>query len=332
MDLVDHYLTNLLPYYPLVKLEKEGPESQKRRICRSEVHFWPYCQPNPDGLVSTLVFDIDLDPIGIDIDLPIEDLLWPSTLVQDDLPFAPSFRIDNPASGHSQVFYVLDRPRRKMDPRIRGLWEMMNRRLAGDPAYCRAIAKTPGHWRWLTTQFADQPYSLDYLLENMPPLPRKRPVTQDRLGHGRNNDAFHSVLPEAKDAVGGFQHKPAFQEWVYRKVDDYAHAHPDHSKPDGINGVLPESEIKRIAKSIVRYAWNDRRGNGSYEAFREDQRRLGMRSGEVRRARGQTSLRDAYEAVRSRGLKPTQKLVAQEARVTTRTVSRGWSALLKAAA
>jgi hypothetical protein len=209
---------------------------------RGQAARYRYIQPNPPGLISWLVFDVDR---------PYAVLSWEDA----NLP-PPSLTVMNLDNGHAHLLYALAIPvcaspaARSHPLRYAAAVEAAYvARLAADPGYSQLITKNPLRGDcWQVQVFHTGLYPLRDLAHWVDlSQPTRRPEAAAQ-GLGRNCALFDQL-----------------RVWAYRHVLEY-HAMSSYTawavdvlgKAESFNTFrvpLPFSEIRATAKSVSRYCW-----------------------------------------------------------------------------
>lgn len=225
-----------------------------------------YIQPNAKNLMWVVVFDIDRE---------YAVLAWENA----GLP-PPTWTTQNPVNGHAHIAYALNHPvsrseLSKLKPLrlLARIEHAMSSALSADRSYTGLITKTPGHFKWRTEVWRDEPYGLYELLEHLPDnlaLPKKI-KRSTALGIGRNVSMFDGLRLWAYR--NRLKHDN-FDKWL-KSCEQYA---------SGINNEfispLPYSEVKATAKSVAKWTWS----NFSSDKFSAIQEVRGKRSGIARKS------------------------------------------------
>ena len=194
-----------------------------------------------------------------------------------DLP-TPNIFATRQASGHAQVFWLLDRPvhrgahaRTKPLQHLGRVAEYYRDALGADPGYTGVLSSNPVHGDYRTSYPRTEPYTLDQLAGAIPKgwrVPRV-PTTAE----GRNVDLFRALC---KLALGGSD--DGLLTWARTLNREF-------SVP------LADAEVRGVWRSVCRYRARWRvQGHQQAWLFRQAARGRkggligGVRSGVVRRA------------------------------------------------
>ena len=186
-----------------------------------------------------------------------------------DLP-TPNVYATRTASGHAQVFYLLDRPvhrgehaRAKPLQYLARVSEFYRATLGADSGYSGVLSSNPVHDDYETSYPRADPYALVDLAAVIPRGWRvPRPAT---TGEGRNCELFRALCRRALRDTD-------------RQLEAYAHTYNGQFSP-----ALDTGELRGVLKNVYRY--RDRwRVQGHQQAFLWRQASRGRRSGVVRRA------------------------------------------------
>ena len=190
-----------------------------------------------------------------------------------DLP-VPNVYATRAASGHAQIFFLLDRPvhrgehaRAKPLTYLARVSEFYRATLGADPGYTGVLSSNPVHEDYQASYPRAEPYALADLAAVIPKGWRvPRPAT---TAEGRNVELFRALCKRALRDTD-------------RQLEAYAHTYNGQLTPS-----LDAGELRNILKSVYRY--RDRwREHGHQQAFLFRQaargRKGGRASGIVRRA------------------------------------------------
>ena len=200
-----------------------------------------------------------------------------SCMGEGDLP-TPNVYAARTASGHSQIFYLLDRPvhrgehaRAKPLTYLARVSEYYRATLGADPGYCGVLSSNPVHADYQASYPRADPYALADLASWIPKgwrVPRV-PTTAE----GRNVDLFRALC---KLALGGSDE--GLLAWARTLNREF-------SVP------LADAEVRGVWRSVCRYRARWRvQGHQQAWLFRQAARGRkggligGVRSGVVRRA------------------------------------------------
>lgn len=277
----------------------DDPRDGQYRRPRSEALKYRHIQPNTNGLIRWLCFDIDHNDAAY---------LW-----QEVNACPPSLVMVNPANGHAHYAYALNAPVPKTEiSRIKPLrylsaiQEGMRKQLDADLGYSGGLIKTPNHPDWYTLPFGGS-YDLDEMAEycTLPSHEEMKRITAntDYAGLGRNCTLFEQVRTQAyKDVRKYFQ--IGYQPF-------YTHCLILTETLNRFPLPLPQSETRSIARSVSRWIWQ----RFSEAGFKAIQSRRGSRKGATKRAELMPKVFEMAE----RGF--TQQVIADSLGVTQRTVS-----------
>ena len=220
-----------------------------------------------------------------------------------DLP-TPNVYATRSASGHAQVFYLLDRPvHRGERARVKPLTylarvvEFYRATLRADAGYTGVLSSNPVHDDYQATYPRADPYALGDLASWIPNGWRvPRPAT---TADGRNVELFRALCRRGLRDTD-------------RQLEAWAHTYNDSFVPP-----LDAGELRGILRSVYRYRdrWRER---GHKPEWLWKQAALGRRSGEVRLAR--VSDRDRFIVARL-DARESVRAVARAFGVSVGTVS-----------
>lgn len=269
-----------------------------------------YIQVNPPWLRAFIVLDVDRPGGGI---------AW-----MDVMP-APAWSSVNMKNGHAHIAWALDAPvllgqhdRQKPMRFLAAIEGAATTALEADPAYSGLITKNPLHSHWRTyTSWHSRPWTLDELAQHLD-LKRHAPRTKpERVGLGRNVDAFDFLRHYAYREIRGWKRANgpgAFVYWqkhLYDRTLDYTGL--EHPNP------LDFRECHHIAKSVARWVWTHFDVEASDSRFQAIQSARGRKSGQKRREASE-SLRASARLMRIKGM--SVRAIADEIGVGKSTVSR----------
>ena len=229
-------------------------------------------QPNTDGRVVWICFDVDRRGAALDWD---DRGAPPPTLV-----------MENPLNHHAHLAYALEAPVPKTEaarPKpllyLASVEEGIRRVIEGDVGYSGGLIKTPCHEAWRTQSYAGA-YSLAELAEWIPTLPSpaevlKKARNPDYAGLGRNCQLFEMLKTYGCRAVRQFWRVEGFERFQEHMIV-YAMEMAITNNP---RSPLPVSESKAVARSLSKWIWRNITPAGWYER----QRMLGTRKGMVKR-------------------------------------------------
>ena len=147
-----------------------------------------------------------------------------------DLP-TPNVHATRTASGHSQIFYLLDRPVHRGE--LARVAEFYRATLGADPGYCGVLSSNPVHGDYQTSYPKADPYALDDLAAVIPKGWRvPRPAT---TVEGRNVELFRALCKRGLRDTD-------------RQLEAWAHTYND-----GFSRPLDAAELLGILKSVLRY-------------------------------------------------------------------------------
>ena len=186
-----------------------------------------------------------------------------------ELP-TPNCYATRTASGHAQVFYLLDRPvhrgeqaRAKPLTYLARVSEFYRATLGADSGYTGVLSSNPVHGDYQTSYPRAEPYALTDLARVIPKGWRvPRPAT---TAEGRNNELFAALCRRALRDTD-------------RQLEAWAHTYNDQFVPP-----MDAGELRGTLKSVYRYRarWRD---GGHTQTWLWKQAARGQASGRVRRA------------------------------------------------
>ena len=260
-------------------------------------------QPNMDGRVVWVCFDVDRPGSGLD---------W-----YDRGAPPPTLVMENPRNGHAHLAYALEAPVPKTEAaRLKPLLylastkEGIRRVVGGDVGYSGGLVKTPGHEAWQTQSYAGT-YALGDLAEWVTlPSPAeilKKARDPDYAGLGRNCLLFEMLRAYGYKAVRKYW-RPGGFELFARDMEGHA---CDLARANNPRDPLPEKEARAVAKSQARWIWRTFSPSG----FRAYQSAVGARKGIEKR----NELLERAKWMATMG--QTQREIAAATGVSQKTVS-----------
>ena len=295
---------------------------------RNKALDYPYIQPNDPFNAKWLVFDIDL---GHQSFFAFDDANLPP----------PNLIIQNPDNGNCHLFYGLKTAvwtkgtgSKKAENYLNAIKRAMTEKLGADKAYSGLISKNPFHSRWRTTErLVDVSYELDDLadyleLDSIKTIkPRIEPLEAE---NGRNDCLFNTLRKYAYKNVTRVKRNHHFEAWT-RELDNQASTiNQTFADP------LPLNEIRHTVKSVEKWVWNrytatkQKRDTlkGAGLTLREKQTLSALTTNKQRTDKTQLRIKQAIIQLNNAGQKVTQKAVANQVKLSVRTMGR-YKALFK---
>ena len=251
-----------------------------------------YIQPNRNGTIHYLAFDIDHDDAYWAYD---NALLPPPTII--------TLNRDN---GRGHLLYELAAAVTVCDeyPKPKAYADAIrvaySRKLAADTSYTGFTTKNPlaKHWRVKTNHGAV--YSLTELAEHVV-LPRvTRRQSTDIAYLGRNCELFERCRAWAYRAFNRSKSQSHFDAGVFEFCTQY----------NAVNfaaNPLPEREVRSVARSVAKWVWR----KFSPAQFSDIQRARTLRGAEKRRNQTEQRIRDAIAEFRNCGKPVMQRAIAR---------------------
>ena len=248
--------------YPLVGTRTPQGVRSWRMAASPETWAWPLIEWSRTGnTYAALGFDCDSrDAV---------ERAAASCMGGGDLP-TPNICATRTASGHAQVFYLLNRPvHRGAQARAQPLTylarvsEFYRATLGADSGYTGVLSSNPIHGDYETSYPRTEPYALGDLASWIPKGWRvPRPAT---TAEGRNNELFLALCKRGLRDTD-------------RQLESWAHTYNDQFVPP-----MDAGELRGILKSVHRYraGWRD---GGHTQAWLWKQAARGRKSGERRLA------------------------------------------------
>ena len=195
-----------------------------------------------------------------------------------DLP-VPNVYATRTASGHSQVFYLLDRPvhrgehaRPKPLHYLSRVAEYFRASLGADAGYRGVLSSNPAHGDYQSSYPRGEPYALADLAAVIPSgwrVPRTATT-----GEGRNFQLHRALAKFAGSARHSDADVRAEADRLYGEIDQY--------RPHWFS----RAELDGLVRSVLRkrQSWRSRPSGWHQPSFLVKQAVLGRRSGKARRA------------------------------------------------
>ena len=264
-------------------------------------------QPNSARVTGALCFDIDR---------PWSGIAWMDANV---LP--PNIVLMNPSNGHAHYIYLLESPVitsniAQLRPilYLSGIQYALREALGADKGYTGLLVKNPRHSCWQHTCWRLEPYSLHELADKLDlPSPseiRRISHSADYSGIGRNVTVFMTVKTRAYSVIRQYW-KPDGEKHFFSAILEQCRAvNAEFPVP------LPDSEIRRIARSICKWVWT----RFSPAKFRASQAAKGRKGGQSKGASKRAECLEQARAMHAAG--KSQREIAKALGVGQKTVSR----------
>lgn len=218
--------------------------------------------------------DLFIKFLVLDIDRPSSAMDWSDL----NLP-APHFVVMNPQNTHCHYIYALSLPICRTDnARLKPLeyfakiQQAYTEVLKADPAFVGLLTKNPNSQTWRVTQWANYPYTLEYLADFVE-LPKKL-LKREVIGEGRNVYLFNAIREFAYKEVLFYKLNGATQSDFYAVLMAKIERMNVFSNSEGVGF----NELKNIAKSVSKWVWR----NFSVQAFINIQSQRGKSSAKKR--------------------------------------------------
>lgn len=262
-------------------------------------------QPNGPTHLRWLVFDVDRSTAATDW----KGLGCPT----------PNFTVTNPKNGHAHLFYGLKTPVRKAEGAslkalqyVASIEEALREKLNADLSYSGLMAKNPLHPYWITETHRDQLYELKELhhyFDLLPELKKRKQRVDLSEGYAlsRNCRLF--------DALRQWAYVEFLRTWPSKEEEWHDQVKRKAEQLNTFASPLPEAEAVAIATSIARFTLKE----FSKEKLSEIQARRGALGGT---AKGKANEFKRQTALRLIDEGKTQKVIAEQLDISTRTVRR----------
>lgn len=224
-------------------------------LCSNDLEFGTHLRRKAYALMHHYIQFNDHFIKFLVLDLDRKKCFW--DWYERNLP-APHYIVANPKNGHCHYIYALavpicrtDNARLKPLEYFAKIQQAYTKALDADPQFAGLLTKNPNSSKWSVSQFATEPYTLDYLADFVD-LPQKI-VKRDAVGEGRNCFLFHSIRKFAYAEVLFYKANGAKQDDFYRVI---------LAKLEKLNVFsnapsLGLNELKAIAKSVSKWTWRN---------------------------------------------------------------------------
>lgn len=274
-----------------------------------------FCQLNPRNRIGVIVIDCDHQN-GLNLlDAP-----------------PPTYTTMNPESGHQQPGYVLADPvsyggaaRRAPQQLLESIRYALTKEQNGDPHFAGLISRGPFHPKHITRIVSGKVWSLNDLLDSLPPLPSVRHQAQAASLNAQIEGRNPAMFDELRYMAYELKAQGVQGQNLLRQLREHATVLNKAAFSDHEEGRLSERELHGIVKSISN--WVDRkyrRSAGSTRSRQHSRDRQGL-SEEEQLSRRQTGQAKTAQNRRDSTRKRLEEAERQlEGRVTA-------AALVKAA-
>ncbi len=291
--------------------------------------LYPYIQLNNPTQCAWLIFDCDHD----------DSLIWEKVEL---LP--PSYIATDPLSGRFHLGYAISpvflgaKARRKPLEYLAAIQRTMTRLLKADNRFVGLITKNPIHTEWQVKVFHNKQYDLGELHQSLGELDKKHygeTITADLVGYERNCELFHVLRYHAYARIK-LTDELNYEQW-YEYLSDQVKALNEAYRCINVEP-LTEKEVMGIAKSVSRWTWQRKARIFSKERKLQldESQPLATRqaigayhSHEVRKEASQLRIEQVIAELKMKGVKVTQKTVAELSGLGTATIKRHWRLLIK---
>ena len=304
---------NALPDYPRSTNNFEHGSYKNRK---EEAIYNRYIQHNRNQKIHYLAFDIDYD-----------EAYWAAN---DALLPPPTIITLNGNNGRGHLLYELKDPITICDehpkPNLyaKDIHENYTTRLNADTDYTGSITKCPLHSSYRVYTNDSAIYTLADLKDYALPSPSKAKRCKPSSGAylGRNCQLFEQCRMWAYHAWReASSNRSKFDADVLKWCQDY-----NTSK---FEQPLNFNEVKGIAKSVVKWVWNE----FSKEIFSEIQSRRGQRGSEVtarnKRKKKEIEIREAIKKLKASNEKVSQSAVARITSISQQNISKNYKQLFQ---
>lgn len=278
----------------------------------------PYIQINSHLRCAWLIFDIDI-PFSGEYAWEINGLPPPNyiALSRDSRKYHIAYAI-------CPVF-TSENARAKPLAYLAAIQRTYTRLLNADQGFAHLMTKNPLHSEWLVTVFHNHEYSLSELHDGCGDLDKKSfAVVAELNDYERNISLFSALRYHSYAVVHYYDTHSDFQAHLEHKAEEL---NQQFSDP------LSQNEILGLSKSVARWTWRNK------AKIRVKERKMQLDENqplETRQALGAhytnqkrtesviSSMKDAYVALLSLGLKATQSAVHKRSGAGLRTVKKYW--------
>lgn len=303
----------------------DGVEVKHRKMA---VNF-SNIEHKPKQLIRSLCFDIDSN----------------NALYQwhDNNCLEPNWIAVNPNNGHAHYGYLIKDPvsnglksRIKPIVFVDAIERGMTVKTGGDLAYSGFMTKNPMHEKWDVYTGEEHAYTLNDLADNVKLIWKaKKDQAEDLSELGRNSTLFEQC-----------------RFWGYRNAERYKQTSNYESFHRAVKSVcdhhnmqfstlLPESEVKAVAKSIAQYSFYKYQGDGKRRGIMElsskghglsstDKQSLGAKySAETKKANTEAKIKEAVAYLKTSGKKVNCSSVATVSGLNKAGVTRNYKRLIE---
>jgi hypothetical protein len=296
----------------------DGIETKSRKMAVNYSNI----EHKPKQLIRSLCFDVDT----------------PNALYQwyDNNCLEPNWIAVNPENGHAHYGYLIKDPvsnglksRIKPIAFVDAIERGMTVKVGADLAYSGFMTKNPMHNKWNVHTGEETAYTLNDLADNVKLIWKtKKDQAEDLSELGRNSTLFEQCR------FWGYRNAERYKQTSsYESFYKAVKAVCDHHNMQ-FSSVLPESEVKSVAKSIAQYSFYKYKGDGKqrgvmelaskgHELSMSDKQVLGARySHQVRKEATEAKIREAVAYLRASCKRVSIRSVAKVAGVSNPTVQK----------
>jgi hypothetical protein len=303
----------------------DGVEVKHRKMA---VNF-SNIEHKPKQLIRSLCFDVDSE----------------NSLYQwhDNNCLEPNWIAINPENGHAHYGYLIKDPvsnglksRIKPIAFVDAIERGMTVKLGADLAYSGFMTKNPMHDKWDVLTGEENPYALNDLADNVPLVWKtKKDQAEDLSELGRNSTLF------AQCRFWGYRNAERYKQTSnYESFYNAVKAVCDHHNMQ-FHSLLPESEVKNVAKSIAQYSFYKYKGDGKQRGIMDlvskchnlsmrDKQVLGARhSADTKRANTEQAIKETIAYLKTSGKKTNVSSIADYLSMNRSSLSRSYGAFIK---
>jgi hypothetical protein len=296
----------------------DGVETKHRKTAVNFANI----EHKPKQLIRSLCFDVDTE----------------TALYQwhDNNCLEPNWMAVNPNNGHAHYGYLIKDPvsnglksRIKPIAFVDAIERGMTVKIGSDLAYSGFMTKNPMNDKWDVYTGEEHAYTLNDLADNVKLIWKStKGQTEDLSELGRNSTLFEQC-----------------RFWGYRNAERYKQTSNYESFYKAVKSVcdhhnmqfstlLPESEVKSVAKSIAQYSFYKYKGDGKrrgimelsskgHELSMSDKQVLGAKySHQVRKTATEAKIREAVAYLRTSGKRISIRSVAMQSGVSNPTIQK----------
>ena len=293
-----------------------------------------YIQQNPRNMVCCITIDMDR-----------EDAIfaaYDANIVEPTLSVINKYK--NIGRGHLDFFLkvpvcISENANRHPIQYLAAIQSALIKKLGGDPGYVGLVTKNPLNSDYDCWIGEGKSYTLDELAEclDLEPVKTKwrKKKKEEGLGHlSRNCDVFDDLRFWAYDRVSDARDSHSYSAW-FDCVAAEAENLNKHQVP-----MLDHRELKAIVKSVAHWTWDKYTGQGSgckrgrdtltnslLDNDKDKQILSAHETNKQRKKDTDDAISRAITHLKEKGIKITQKSLAQSANLGIATIKRKWKAI-----